>query len=99
MSRFVWIKIAAVGALWTIISVAALSGYLIGRGDAAKQITELKQRLAISSSVPKQGCGAEVELLEARMGTTPPNVFGVALGGMFPTAPRHLHLREMLTAR
>jgi hypothetical protein len=100
MSRIAWLKIGAVGALWTIIATAAMSGWLIAKGDAARQITELRQRLAvINASAPKQGCGAEVELIEARIGVTPANVFGLALGGILPNAPHHLHLREMLTAR
>ena len=56
-------------------------------------------RLAVTTSLPKQGCGAEVELIEARTGNQPANVFGVALGGILPTPPHHLHLREMLTLR
>lgn len=98
MSRIAWLKIGAVAALWTIIATAAISGWLIAKGDSARQITELRQRLAINS-VPKQGCGAEVELLEARIGTAPANVFGLGLGGILPKAPHHLHLREMLTSR
>lgn len=98
MSSITWFKIGVVAALWTVIATAAVSGWLIGRGDAAQQITQLKQRLAVTTSLPKQGCGAEVELLEARVGQ-PANVFGVALGGILPTPPHHLHLREMLTLR
>jgi hypothetical protein len=96
MSRIAWLKIGAVAALWTIVATAAISGWLIAKGDAARQITELRQRIALIST-PKQGCGAEVELLEARIG--PANVFGLALGGILPTPPQHLHLREMLTTR
>ena len=98
MSKIAWLKIGAVGALWTIIATAALSGWLIAKGDAARQITELRQRLAVISA-PKQGCGAEVELIEARIGATSANVFGLALGGIVPNAPHRLHLREMLTTR
>lgn len=99
MSRIAWFKIGVIAALWTIVATAAVSGWLIGRGDAARQITQLKQRLAVTTSLPKQGCGAEVELLEARAGSRADNVFGVALGGILPTPPHHLHLREMLTTR
>jgi hypothetical protein len=99
MSSITWFKIGVVAALWTVIATAAVSGWLIGRGDATQQITQLKQRLAVTTSLPKQGCGAEVELLEARAGNQPANVFGVALGGILPTPPHHLHLREMLTLR
>src|SRR5690348_13724459 len=99
MSKLAWFKIGVVAALWTIIATAAVSGWLIGRGDSAQQITQLKQRLAVTTSLPKAGCGAEVELLEARVGSRPGNVFGVALGGILQTPPHHLHLREMLTLR
>jgi len=98
MSKIAWLKIGAVGALWTIIATAAISGWLIAKGDSARQITELRQRLAVISA-PKQGCGAEVELIEARIGAAPTNVFGLGLAGILPNAPHHLHLREMLTTR
>lgn len=99
MSRITWFKIGAVGALWTVIAVAAFSGWLIGHGGAAQQISDLRQRLAVNST-PKQSCGVEIELLEARAGTaTPANLWGVTLGGFLLKAPHHLHLREMLTSR
>jgi len=100
MSNFAWFKIGALGALWMIIAAAATSGWLIGRGDAARQISDLKQQLALQST-PKQSCGVELELLEARAGSTAPptNLFGVTLGAFVHRAPHHLHLRQMLTSR
>lgn len=97
MSRITWFKVGAVGALWTVIAVAAFSGWLIGHGGAAQQISDLRQRLAVNST-PKQSCGVEIELLEARAGTpTPTNLLGVALGGFPPKAPHNLYLREVPT--
>jgi hypothetical protein len=98
MSRIAWFKIGAVGALWTIIAAAAVSGWLIGKGSAERQLSDLRQRLALSAS-PGQGCKLELELLEARAKAARPNLFGVTLGGLVLTPPRHLHLREMLTSR
>lgn len=97
MSNFAWFKIGALAALWMIIAVAATSGWLIGRGDAARQISDLKQRLALQSA-PKQSCGVELELLEARAGA-PTNLFGVTLGAFVHRGPHHLHLRQLLTSR
>jgi hypothetical protein len=88
-----------VGALWAIIAAAAVSGWLIGKGSAERQISDLRQRLALSSS-PNQSCKLELELLEARAKAAQSvNLFGVTLGGLVLTAPRHLHLRELLTSR
>ncbi len=100
MSRIVWLKIGAVAALWTIIAAAAASGWLIGRGEAARQITDLQHRLALGTP-SKQTCGVEIQLLEARAGKPAPstNLFGLTLDGIWLGAPRHLHLREMLTSR
>src|SRR5581483_845612 len=108
MNRFLWLKIGAVAALWALIGGAALSGWLIGHSEAARQISELRQRLA-ADSAPKPGCGVEVELLEARTDKAtrtdatstapaekPANLFGLKLGGIWPGVPQHLHLREML---
>ena len=100
MSRTMRFKIGAVAVLWSIIAVAAGAGFLIGHGNAELRITELKQQLA-ASAAPKRACGMEIELLGAR-GTAPPpaaSLFGLKLGGILPSAPQHLHLREMLTAR
>jgi len=99
MARIDWLKIGTVGALWTIIAVAAASGWLIGRGGAAQQISDLRQRLALST--PSKTCGVDIELLEARAGSAPhgANLFGVTLGGMVLNPPHHLHLRQMLTSR
>src|SRR5688572_21335473 len=96
MSKIAWLKIGAVGALWTIIATAAISGWLIAKGDSARQITELRQRLAVISA-PKQGCGAEVELIEARIGAAATNVFGPGLAGILRNAPHHLNRRGLLT--
>jgi hypothetical protein len=100
MGRLSLLKIGAVAGLWAIIAGSALTGWWIGKGESARQISELRQRLAVSAA-PRNGCGVEVELLEASGGRTapPPNLFGVTLGGLLPRAPQHLHLREMLTSR
>jgi hypothetical protein len=100
MSRIAWFKIGAVAALWAIIAVAAGSGWLIGRGDAARQISDLRQRLSMSTT-PKQSCGVELELLEARTDAAPraTNLAAITLSGISPGAPRHWHLRQMLTSR
>src|SRR5262249_35845115 len=95
MTRVLWLKIGAVAALWTIIGAAAVSGWMIARSEAARQISELRQRLALDST-PKASCGVEVELLEAR-NRAAANMFGLKLGGIWPGVPEHLHLREMLT--
>jgi hypothetical protein len=95
-----WFKIGALAVLWAIIAVAATSGWLIGRSDAARQISALQQRLALQSG-DKPGCGVQLELLEARTGSAlaATNPFGVTLRGFLPRPPQHLHLREMLTSR
>jgi len=100
MSRLTWFKIGAVAVLWGIIAVAAGSGWLIGRGDAARQISELRQRLSVSTT-PKPSCGIELELLEARAGapTHATNLLGITLDGIQPASPHHWHLRQMLTSR
>lgn len=100
MSKLPWLKIGVAAALWTIIAGAAVSGWVIGRGDAAQQIAELRQRLA-ADAAPKQSCGLEIEFLDARPSDEagPANLFGITLDGILPKAPLHLHLREMLTAR
>jgi hypothetical protein len=100
MSKIVWLKIGAVAALWAIIVGSAVSGWMIGRSDAARQISDLRQRLAFGSA-PKASCGVEIELIEARTGKSArgANLFGLTLSGILPPAPYHLHLREMLTAR
>ena len=99
MSRMTRFKIGAVAVLWAIIAAAAAAGWMIGHGNAALQISELKHRLAASAS-PKQTCGMEIELLEARAEPTrAANLFSLTLGGIQPGAPRHLHLRQMLTSR
>src|SRR5262245_29765993 len=36
MTRVLWLKIGAVAALWTIIGAAAVSGWMIGRSEAAR---------------------------------------------------------------
>ncbi|HEY7609890.1 MAG TPA: hypothetical protein VIF14_11715 [Alphaproteobacteria bacterium] len=99
MSRIAWLKIGAVAALWTIIIGAAVSGWMVGRSGAARQISELRQRLA-ADSVPKPSCGVEIELLDAPTGNSrmAANLFGLTLGGILPKAPQHIHLREMLTS-
>lgn len=100
MSTTTRFKIGAVAVLWAIIVAAAAAGWMIGHGNAARQIAELEQRVA-ASAPPKQYCGQEIELLEARAAepARTANLFGVALGGILLGAPQHLHLREMLTAR
>lgn len=100
MSRTMRFKIGAVAVLWALIAVAAFSGWLIGHGSAAMQISDLKQQLAVSEPA-KRTCGTEIELLEARDADSPraSNPFGLALSGILPGAPQHLHLREMLTSR
>jgi hypothetical protein len=94
MSRTTRFKIGLVAALWAIIGIAAAAGWMIGHGSAALQISDLKQQLA-TGAAPKRACGMEIELLEARAA----NLFGIALAGILPRAPQHLHLREMLTTR
>ena len=111
MNKVVWFKIGAVAALWMLIGGAALSGWMIGRSEAARQISEWRQRLAVDTA-PKASCGIEVELIEARTdkdtrtdATAAPakgeqaNLFGLKSGGIWPGVPQHLHLREMLTTR
>jgi hypothetical protein len=100
MSRVVWLKIGAVAALWMIIGGAAVSGWMIGRSGAARQISELRQQLAADATAPRPSCGVEIELLDAQPGNSriAANLFGLTLGGILPRAPQHLHLREMLTA-
>jgi len=100
MNKVVWLKIGAVAALWIIIAGAAASGWVIGRSDAARQISELRQRLALDA-MPKASCGVEVELLEAGAAKKvgPTNLFGLTVVGILPRAPQHLHLRQMLTSR
>jgi hypothetical protein len=100
MSRIAWFKTGAVAALWGIIAVAAGSGWLIGRGDAARQISDLRQRLSVSTT-PRSSCGIELELLEARSdapthATAP---FGTTRDGIQPASPHRWHLRQMLTSR
>jgi hypothetical protein len=97
MSRIAWFKIGAVGAIWTIIAVAAGSGWLIGRGGAERQISDLRQRLALTA--PRQNCGMDLELLEARDAARSVNLFGLTLGGLILHAPQHPHLRALLTSR
>ena len=100
MSRTMRFKIGAVAVLWTVIAVAAFSGWLIGHGSAVMQISDLKRQLATSAPA-KQSCGMEIELLEARDADPPhaTNLLGLALAGILPGASRHLHLREILTSR
>ena len=100
MSRTTRFKIGALAALWVIIAVAAAAGWMIGHGNAALQISELRQRLA-ASATPKQSCGMEIELLEARAAELPraTDLFGLTLDGILPGAPQHPHLRQMLTSR
>ena len=100
MSRTTRFKIGLIAVLWAIIAGAAAAGWMIGHGNAEIQIAALKQRLA-ATVAPKPSCGIDIQLLQA-----PPaapariaNPFGLALGGILPRAPHHLHLREMLTAR
>jgi hypothetical protein len=93
-------KIGVVALLWGIIALAALSGWMIGHGSAEMRIAQLKQQLAVSAPA-KQTCGMEIELLEARADKPKPatNLFGLTLHGIWPGAPQHLHLREMLSLR
>jgi len=76
MTRFAWLKVGAVAVLWTIVAAAAVSGWVISRGEAARQISKLHERLAAADTSPKQSCGLEVELLDARIGdrTAPSNL-------------------------
>lgn len=100
MSRTMRFKIGAVAVLWAVIAVAAFSGWLIGHGSAAMQISDLKQQLAVSAPA-KRACGMEIDLLEASDPDPPraTNLFGLTLAGILPGAPQHLHLRQMLTSR
>ncbi len=97
MTRF---KIGLVAMLWAIIAVAAASGWLIGHGNASRQISQLKQQLAVSAA-PRPACGMDIQLLEVRDAETSraPNVFGLTLAGIWPSAPQHLNLGEMLMRR
>ncbi len=100
MSSMTRLKISIVAVLWAVIAVAAASGWLIGHGNASLEISQLKQQL-VASAAPKPTCGMDVQLLEVRDAQPPaaPNVFGLRLAGIWPSAPQHPNLREMLTRR
>jgi hypothetical protein len=102
MSTGTWLKIGAVAALWFLIAGSAFAGWVIGRNQAADQVSELRQRLAADTltPAPKQNCGVDVELLQGRApDKAPPAEAGVALGDGALRSPTYLHLREMLTTR
>ena len=100
MSKLPWLKIGAVAALWTIILGASAAGFVIGRSDAARQVSELRQRLA-ADTPSKQTCGIEVDLLDSREADRfpEPPLLGIRMDITSLRSPGYLHLREMLTSR
>jgi hypothetical protein len=95
MRRIPWLKIGAVAALWAIIVGAAGAGWMLGRGDAARQVSELRQRLAADTS-SRPSCGIEVELLDAREPDKFPEIGPQGISANVLRAPGYLHLRQML---
>ena len=100
MSKLPWLKLGAVAVLWTTILGAAGAGWMIGRSEAARQVSELRQRIA--ADMPhKQTCGIEVDLLDSRKADKfpEPPVHGIRMDASSLRSPGYLHLREMLTMR
>lgn len=99
MIKLPWLKVGAVAAFWAIVAGAAVSGWTIGRSEAARQVADLRQRLAADAG-SKRTCAIESVPLDSGNAEPPGkgNLFGLTLGGILPSAPLHLHLREMLTS-
>ena len=98
MRSMTWIKIGAVAALWTIIAGAAVSGWMIGKKEAAREYSDLQRRLT-SGNTSSRSCGIEVELLDPeRPGRGKPLVADPGPTQIL-AVPRFYHLRELLTLR
>lgn len=98
MRKIPWLKIGAVAALWTIVAGAAVSGWMIGKSDAAREYSDLQRRLTAGTSASRS-CGIEVELLEVPGREIAPPEYRAELGPTQIFAPAYLNLREMLTSR
>jgi len=99
MRSLPWIKIGAVAALWTIIAGAAVSGWMLGKREAAREYSDLQRRLT-AGDTPTRSCGIEVDLLDSEgRGKALPSTPADAGPTQISAPPGFYHLREMLTLR
>jgi hypothetical protein len=100
MRKFPWLRIGAVAALWMVVGGAAVSGWMVGRSDAAREYSDLQRRLTVGEITTKP-CGAEFELLDLRRdnGVAPPAQRRPEPGPTEISAPGYFHLRSLITAR
>lgn len=98
MRKATWLRIGAIAALWTIVGGAAISGWLVGKHDAAREFSDLQQRLT-ADDPPVRACGSEVEFLDLKPDSIAPPAGRDNAGRSEIAAPGFLHLRSLISAR